>query len=83
MTPSITMSDATTRGILIRSSHTTRGFSVYAMRIPTSSEMTNACAHSSANTTAITARIASARPRASTGMRTTGMTGSAAAGAAC
>src|SRR4051812_33069462 len=69
MTLSITMSVAAARGMRMRSSHVTSGFSVYAIRIPRSSETTNTCAHSSANTVAMAARIDSARPRASTGMR--------------
>ena len=73
---------ATTRGILIRSSQVTGGFNMYATRMPTSSDTTNVCAHSSATTTAIAARMASARLRASAGMLTAGMGGCAAGGAA-
>jgi len=80
--PIITISDAATRGILIRSSHATGGFSVYARRTPSNSEIRNACAHSSANTTAIAARIESATLRTSSGTRTTASTGPAGGGTA-
>ena len=67
--PSITTSVAAARGIRSRSRPATSGLSVYAKTIPSSSDTTNVCAHSSAKIVAITASVDSAAPRASTGIR--------------
>lgn len=68
----ITMTVPPTRGTLIASSELTSGLSVYAVTMPSNSGIRKLCAHDKANTVASAARIPSAKPRASTCIRTAG-----------
>src|ERR1700736_5636500 len=68
----ITMTVPPTRGALLASSQFTSGFTVYEITMPSKSGMTKLCAHDKANTVASVARIPSAKPRASTCIRSAG-----------
>src|SRR4029079_104238 len=69
MTLAITRTVPTIRGTRIASSQTTSGFSVYAMTMPSNNGTTKGRAHDRAKTSASVASTASAKPRASTGIR--------------